>query len=178
MVLVQKNSLCSSRVNPIIYEFVKFYADRQLKKIGHPALLSTSERLIFLAKLSDLLKDDKRYKQLRLARSLETKENLAFIAVTNQRRGLHKSLVFAMWYYVDYTSFGRNGVQALIRVIRNAYRHIDGLKKECRRLVTKECMHLFQDTNGLEKYIGERYPYLFIIAFNAVLSEIGYDNAH
>ena len=163
MVLVQKNSLFSSASNSNYLWVCKILCRPMYNwwSNGAPALLSTSERLIFLAKLNDLLKDSKRYKKLRLARSLETKENLVFMTVTNQRKGLHKSLVFPMWYYVDYTSFGRNGVQERIRVIRNVYRHIDGVKKECR--------HLFQDANGLEKYFGERYPYLFIIVFNAVL---------
>ena len=42
-----------------------------------------------------------------------------------------------MCYFVDYATFGHDGVQAIIGVIRNAYRHIESVIKTLERLAEK-----------------------------------------
>ena len=70
-----------------------------------------------------------------------------------------------MWYFTDYSTYNRRGVQALIRFIRNAFRHIDD--------VIKECGDLFKDANGFHEYFCYRYPYLILEALNVVRASHG-----
>ena len=84
--------------------------------------------------------------------------------------GLHKIFIETMFAYVNYDNFGIRGVLAVLRLIWNAYAHIDD--------VVKSCELLFKNVDEFEEYILKKYPLLFIELFRVVWTYKGINTAY
>ena len=107
---------------------------------------------------------------MHLKRLIETINRQVFNTYTDGSfMGLHKIFIETMFAYVNYDNFGIRSVLAVLRLIWNAYTHIDD--------VVKSCELLFKNLDEFEEYILKKYPLIYQV-FRVVRTYKGIKTAY